>query len=242
MKRNIVYIDQEKCIGCGTCVETCHEGAIGLVDGKAQLLSDEYCDGLGNCLRCPEDAIHIIEREADEYNIEKAPKRINITKSPNQSQAKPTMQGGCPGSMAKEIKRETPPSMKEQRSMDNPNESMLQNWPVQLQLAPTQAAYFDQAHLLIAADCTAYAYPSIHQDFIAGRVTLIGCPKLDDNNYYAEKLAHILKLNNIKSITVLRMEVPCCAGIVASVKRAMLESEIIVPYNEVTISLAGEIK
>ena len=242
MKRNIVYIDQEKCVGCGTCVETCHEGAIGLIDGKAQLLSDEYCDGLGNCLRCPEDAISIIEREADEYNMEKAPKRINTAKSPKQSQAKPTMQGGCPGSMAKEIKRETPPSINQQKVIDNPNESMLQNWPVQLQLAPTQAAYFDEAHLLIAADCTAYAYPSIHQDFIAGRVILIGCPKLDDNNYYAEKLAHILESNNIKSVTVLRMEVPCCAGIVASVKRAMLQSEIIVPYNEVTISLAGEIK
>ena len=239
MKRNIVYIDQDKCVGCGTCVDTCHEGAIGLVDGKAQLLSDEYCDGLGNCLRCPEDAIHIIEREAAEYDIEKAPKRISPGQNSKKSQEEVVFQGGCPGSMAKEIKREVPTTLNELRG---PNEPRLQNWPVQLQLAPIQAAYFDEAHLLIAADCTAYAYPNMHQDFIAGRVALIGCPKLDDNNYYAEKLAQILKSNNIKSITVLRMEVPCCSGIVNSVKRAMLESEVIVPYEEVTISLSGEIK
>ena len=242
MKRNIVYIDQEKCIGCGICVDTCHEGAIGLVDGKAQLLSDEYCDGLGNCLRCPQDAISIIEREADEYNIEKAPKRLNITKDSKQSQPTATIPVGCPGSMAKEIKRERSPNINEQKVTHRSNEPMLQNWPVQLQLAPTKAAYFDDAHLLIAADCTAFAYPTIHQDFIGGRVTLIGCPKLHDNNYYTDKLAHILESNNIKSITALRMEVPCCAGIVESVKKAMLQSEVIVPYNEVTISLDGQIK
>lgn len=218
MKRNIVYIDQDKCNGCGVCVNTCHEGAIGLVDGKAQLLSDEYCDGLGNCLRCPQGAISIIEREAAEYDIEKAPKRIN----PN-----PMNQDGCscPSSIEKE-----------------PGGLILQNWPVQLQLAPIKATYFDGAHLLIAADCTAYAYPSIHQEFIAGRVTLIGCPKLDDNNYYAEKMTEILKANSIKSITVLRMEVPCCGGIIHSIKRAMLDAEMNIPYNEVTISLTGEIK
>lgn len=219
MKRNIVYIDKDKCNGCGVCVNTCHEGAIGLVDGKAQLLSDEYCDGLGNCLRCPQDAISIIEREADEYDIKKAPKRINPS---------PTKQGhlgGCPGSV--------------ERQIDGP---ILQNWPVQLQLAPTKATYFDKAHLLIAADCTAFAYPNIHQDFIADRVTLIACPKLDDNNYYTEKMTEILKTNNIKSMTVLRMEVPCCGGITSFVKRAMLDAEINIPYNEVTISLTGEIK
>lgn len=220
MTRNIVYIDQEKCNGCGVCVNTCHEGAIGLIDGKAKLLSDEYCDGLGNCLRCPHGAISIIEREAAEYDIEKAPKRLNPSPT-NQDGCS----GGCPGSVEKEI-----------------SGLMLQNWPVQLQLAPTKATYFDEAHLLIAADCTAYAYPNMHQEFIAGRVTLIGCPKLDDNNYYVEKLTEIFKTNKIKSITVLRMEVPCCGGIIHSVKRAMLDAEAIIPYNEVTITLTGKIK
>ena len=243
MKRNIVYIDKDKCIGCGVCVDTCHEGAIGLVDGKARLLSDEYCDGLGNCLRCPQDAISIIEREAGQYDMEKAPKRINPEQGSDHSEEKGGVGYGCPGSMAKQIKRETTTTTLNQQNQPNVlQEPMLQNWPVQLQLAPTQATYFDRAHLLIAADCTAYAYPNMHQEFIAGCIALIGCPKLDDNNYYAEKLAHILGSNNIKSITVLRMEVPCCAGIVSSVKKAMLQSETIIPYNEVTISLAGEIK
>ncbi|HHX61224.1 MAG TPA: 4Fe-4S binding protein [Epulopiscium sp.] len=240
MKRNIVYIDQEKCTGCGTCVNTCHEGAIGLVDGKAQLLSDEYCDGLGNCLRCPEDAISIIEREADAYDIDKAPKRVN----PNQTNSH--VQSGCPGTMAKSIKYEAqqakPFAASTTATTEITTEPMLQNWPVQLQLAPVQASYFNEAHLLIAADCTAYAYPNMHQDFIAGRITLIGCPKLDDNNYYAEKLTQILQSNEIKSITVLRMEVPCCTGIVNSVKTAMLNAQLIAPYNEVTIGLDGSIK
>lgn len=236
MKRNIVYIDKEKCTGCGTCVDTCHEGAIGLIDGKAQLLSDEYCDGLGNCLRCPEDAISIIEREADAYDIKKAPKRVN----PNQT--KTHVPSGCPGTMAKSIKHKAQETKPVTASTGASSEPMLQNWPVQLQLAPVQASYFDGANLLIAADCTAYAYPNMHQDFIKGRVALIGCPKLDDNNYYAEKLAQILQANEIKSITVLRMEVPCCTGIVNSVKTAMLNSQIIIPYNEVTISLDGHIK
>lgn len=236
MNRNIVYIDQEKCTGCGTCVETCHEGAIGLVNGKAQLLSDEYCDGLGNCLRCPEDAISIIEREADAYDIKKAPKRLNPDKT------KTNAPSGCPGTMTKSIKRKVEAKKPLTESTVVEGEPMLQNWPVQLQLAPVQASYFDGADLLIAADCTAYAYPTIHQDFIRGRVALIGCPKLDDNNYYAEKLTQILQANEIKSITVLRMEVPCCTGIVNSVKTAMLNSQIIIPYNEVTISLDGHIK
>lgn len=242
LKRNIVYIDQEKCTGCGTCVDTCHEGAIGLVDGKAQLLSDEYCDGLGNCLRCPEDAISIIEREADAYDIKKAPKRINPSQTKNTSDAKDNLQCGCPGSMVKDIKRKVSVAEVETTSTTTSSEPMLQNWPVQLQLVPVQASYFNGAHLLIAADCTAYAYPNINQDFITGRIALIGCPKLDDNNHYTEKLAQILQVNDIRSITVLRMEVPCCAGIVSAVKTAMLESQVIVPYNEVTISLDGKIK
>ena len=216
MKRNIVYINKEKCNGCGICIDTCHEGAIGLVDGKAQLLSDEYCDGLGNCLRCPQDAIEIIKREAAAYDIKKAPKRINPGSSNQKSCS-------CPSSVEKET-----------------NGLILQNWPVQLQLAPTKAAYFNEAHLLIAADCTAYAYPNIHQEFIAGHVALIACPKLDRNSYYTEKITEILKTNTIKSITALRMEVPCCSGIIHFIKRAILNAKINITYNEVTISLAGE--
>ena len=239
MVRNIVHIDQEKCVGCGTCVETCHEGAIGLVDGKAQLLSDEYCDGLGNCLRCPEGAISIIEREASPYDIEKAPKRLGGQADQPKDISVPS---GCPGMAAKAIQRSTSSPRQAIQSETTSNEAMLQNWPVQLELAPVKASYFNEADLLIAADCTSYAYANFHQDFIQGRITLIGCPKLDDNNYYTEKLAEILKSNHINSITVVRMEVPCCSGLVQAVKKAMLLSEEIVPYNEATISLGGEIK
>lgn len=239
MVRSIVHIDQEKCVGCGTCVETCHEGAIGLVGGKAQLLSDEYCDGLGNCLRCPEGAISIIEREASPYDIEKAPKRVGGQADQPKDIDVPS---GCPGMAVKAIQRSTPMPRQVIQSESTSSEAMLQNWPVQLELAPVKASYFDEADLLIAADCTSYAYANFHQDFIQGRITLIGCPKLDDSNYYAEKLAEILKSNHINSITVVRMEVPCCSGLVQAVKKAMLMSEEIVPYNEATISLAGEIK
>lgn len=246
MKRKIVSIDEKKCNGCGLCVEGCHEGAIELIDGKAKLVSDEYCDGLGDCLpQCPTGAIEIIERESKEYDEEAVKKRM-AERTNEKSSSKP-MPCGCPGTMAKKIERKTLNVTNnnivkaKEISLDMPIQSQLSQWPVQLKLVNPNAQYFKNANLLVAADCTAYAYANFHNDFIKDHITVIGCPKLDDNEYYKEKLAEIIKNNNIKSITVVRMEVPCCGGIVSAVKEAMLRSQTIVPYKEVTISTDGNI-
>lgn len=253
MKRNIIKIHEEKCNGCGLCVTACHERAIELVNGKAKLVSDIYCDGLGDCLpNCPTGAIEMIEREADEYDDDAVKSRIqelesNNDKDINLEKKAEKMPCGCPGTMAKVIERpvsnnlklEIKKSVKESDLKGNISE--LRQWPVQLKLVNTSAPYLNGAHLLIAADCTAYAYGNFHEDFIKDRVTLIGCPKLDDNKFYEEKLAEILSKNHIKSITVVRMEVPCCSGIVSTVKGAMLASGTIVNYKEVVIGTNGEI-
>jgi len=234
MKRNIVKIDENKCSGCGLCAKACHEGAIKMINGKAKLISDKYCDGLGDCLpTCPDNAIEIIERDADEYSIEAVKELAKTQKSPA-----PFV---CPGIAARKIARNEPVGTKELDNTETSNISELRQWPVQLKLVNSQADYFDGANVLIAADCSAYAYADFHKDFIKNHVTLIGCPKLDDNDYYIEKLTDIFNKNNIKSITVVRMEVPCCAGIVNSVRSAILESNKIVPYNEITISTDGQI-
>lgn len=241
MKRDIISIDENKCNGCGICISGCHEGAIELVNGKAKLISDEYCDGLGDCLpQCPTDAIKIIQRDAADYDQE----AVDIKKGENS--VKDNLPCGCPGTMEKSIKRNVNLKVKVSPAKTNIESevsvpSELNQWPVQLKLVNTKAGFLNGADILIAADCTAYAYGNFHQEFIKGKVTLIGCPKLDDNNYYKEKVAEILKNNDIKSITVVRMEVPCCAGIVSSVKAAMLEAGIIVPYKEVTIGINGAI-
>ncbi|MCY6355538.1 ATP-binding protein [Clostridium sp. ZS2-4] len=249
MKRNIISIDEKKCNGCGLCVTACHEGAIELVDGKARLVSDQYCDGLGDCLpACPTDAIKIIEREASEYNEEAVQDRMAEMKKKKEV-AKP-MPCGCPGTMAKMIKREDITSKthddkssvtENSRGTEIKNISELRQWPVQIKLINPKSAFLENADLLIAADCTAYAYADFHKDFIKNHITMIGCPKLDDNEYYKDKIAEILRNNNIRSIKVVRMSVPCCTGIVNSVKRAMLESNIIVPYSEVIIGTEGNI-
>ncbi|WP_373897180.1 ATP-binding protein [Haloimpatiens sp. FM7315] len=233
MKRKIISIDENKCNGCGICLSACHEKAIELVNGKARLVSDEYCDGLGDCLaHCPLDAIKIIEREANSYDDNAVEARKSSMK------AKP-LSFGCPGTAAKAIKRT---SLKSMAPTENtPSCSELLNWPLQLRLINTKASYLNNCNLLVAADCTAYAYGNFHKDFIKDHVTVIGCPKLDDNNYYKEKLTEILLKNNIKNITVVRMEVPCCSGIISSVKSAMLEAKVIVPYREVVINTWGEI-
>ncbi|GCD08544.1 ATP-binding protein [Clostridium tagluense] len=241
MKRDIISIDENKCNGCGICISGCHEGAIELVCGKAKLISDEYCDGLGDCLpQCPTDAIKIIQRDAADYDLQ----AVSIKKEKHA--AKPNLPCGCPGTMEKSIKRNVDLKIKQMpNKIDKVAEvsvsSELNQWPVQLKLVNSKAGFLNGADILIAADCTAYAYGNFHKEFIKGRVTLIGCPKLDDNDYYKEKICEILKNNDIKSITVVRMEVPCCAGIVSSVKGAMLEAGIIVPYKEVTIGISGVI-
>jgi len=228
MKRKIITIDREKCNGCGLCVNACHEGAIGLIDGKAQLLRDDYCDGLGDCLpHCPTNAITFEEREAKPYDAAAVAAK---------KQGKPAAFAGCPGQRAMAIKREAQNTV----ASVGAQESCLTQWPVQIKLAPIQAPYFAQAKLLIAADCTAYAYASFHQDFIKGHITLVGCPKLD-NVDYSEKLTEIIKNNDIKSVTVVRMEVPCCGGLEMAAKKALQQSGKFIPWQIVTISTEGKI-
>lgn len=228
MIRKIIKIDEEKCNGCGACATACHEGAIEMVNGKAKLMRENYCDGLGDCLpACPTSAISFEEREAPAYD-EEAVKRAKMQK---QSAPLPC---GCPGTQSKSITR--------QPALETPQvvNSQLSQWPVQIKLVPVNAPYFDGANLLIAADCTAYAYANFHNEFIRGRITLIGCPKLDEGDY-ADKLTEILSLNDIKSITILRMEVPCCGGIENAAKRAIEASGKRIPWNVVTIATDGRI-
>lgn len=228
MIRRIIKIDQEKCNGCGACATACHEGAIDMVNGKAVLTREDYCDGLGDCLpNCPTGAITFEEREAPAYN-EAAVKAAQA--------AKRAQACGCPGEQAKTIAE--PPSSAAQVTMAAPSE--LRQWPVQIKLVPVNAPFFDGAKLLIAADCTAYAYGNFHQEFIRGHVTLIGCPKLDAVDY-SEKLAQIIAQNDIRSITVTRMEVPCCGGIEHAVKQALAKSGKLIPWQVVTISADGRI-
>lgn len=235
MLRKMVSIDEEKCNGCGLCVKACHEGALQMIDGKAKLVSDSYCDGLGACLpECPAGAISIAEREAAPFD-EKAVKK-HLTNREAQANP-PQLPCGCPGSNAKIIAREADNSCVGHKG----SRSELRQWPCQLKLVPANASYFDDAHLLVAADCTAFAYANLHADFMRNKVTLIGCPKLDAVSY-AAKLTEILKLHDIKSITVLRMEVPCCGGLVSAVKEALANSGKIIPWRVVIIGTDGAIR
>ena len=241
MVRKIITIDEDKCTGCGICVNACHEGAIGLVDGKAKLLRDDYCDGLGDCLpTCPTGAITFEQREALAYNEAEVKKNMQAGgKGHAQQTAGGQLPCGCPGTHARAIARETTP--KEAKAAAGAGvESQLQQWPVQIHLVPVQAPYFENAHLLVAADCTAYAYGNFHEDFIKNRIALIGCPKLDDEDY-SEKLTDILRNNTIKSVTVVRMEVPCCGGIEQAVKTALQNSGKMIPWQVVTISTDGQV-
>lgn len=233
MVRRIIHINQEKCNGCGLCTEACHEGAIGMVDGKATLLRDDYCDGLGDCLpTCPTGAITFVEREAAAYD--EAAVKENQRKKAAEKTA--PLACGCPGTHSKRIQHEnTTTSVAPVQAS-----SQLSQWPVQIKLAPLNAPYFENAHLLIAADCTAYAYGNFHQDFIRNKITLIGCPKLDEGDY-SEKLTEIIRQNNIQSVTIVRMEVPCCGGIEAAAKTAIQNSGKFIPWSVVTISTDGQI-
>lgn len=237
MIRKIIQIDQEKCNGCGLCVEACHEGAIGMVNGKAQLMRDDYCDGLGDCLpTCPTNAITFVEREADAYDEEAV--KANMEKKKGHPE---TLACGCPGTHSKMLKREASTAAPAPVATTNAAmESQLQQWPVQIKLVPVNAPYFDNANLLIAADCAAFAFGDFHNKFMKNKITIIGCPKLDEGDY-TEKLTAIIKNNNIKSVTVARMEVPCCSGIANATINALKASEKMIPWQVVTISTDGKI-
>ena len=241
MIRKIVHIDQEKCNGCGACAAACHEGAIAMVDGKARLLRDDYCDGLGDCLpACPTGAITITQREADPYDeaaVQQNLAQKQAADAPRPAHACPGHI--CPGSMARRIDR--PVSSEPGAEAPRPQvSSQLRQWPVQIKLVPIRAPYFDGARLLIAADCTAYAYAAFHEELLRGRVALIGCPELDDTDY-AEKLTEIIRHNDIQSVTVVRMEVPCCGGLEHAAKTALQQSGKFIPWQVVTVSVDGRI-
>ena len=230
MKRRIIQIDEEKCNGCGACAAAGHEGAIAMVDGKARLIRDDYCDGLGDCLpACPAGAITFVEREAAAYDAE-AVKENMMKKRGGGHQ-------GCPGSRLMTINRDESAA-----SPSQPTEmqSRLRQRPVQIKLVPVNAPYFDGAKLLIAADCTAYAYAAFHERFIKGHITLVGCPKLDSVDY-SEKLTEIIRNNDIKSVTVVRMEVPCCGGLELAAKKALQQSGKFIPWQVVTVTVDGRL-
>ena len=244
MIRRIIHIDEEKCNGCGLCAEACHEGAIGMVDGKARLLREDYCDGLGDCLpACPAEAITFEEREAPAYDHA----AVQAAQAAKRAQETPAA-SGCPGSRPAKLDRPEATSGTPAAACAPSTggtfpaalASQLSQWPVQIKLAPLSAPYFDGADLLIAADCTAYAFGDFHRRFIRGRITLIGCPKLDSVDY-TEKLTEILARNRFKSVTVVRMEVPCCGGIEHAVRGALKASGSDIPLDVITISTSGEI-
>ena len=234
MLRKIIKIDQDKCNGCGACAKACHEGAIEMINGKAQLTREDYCDGLGDCLpACPTNAITFEVREAPAYDQQAV---INAKQSKNNAQPLPC---GCPGTHAKTLERKATTN-NTHSSCDCQCHSQLTQWPVQIKLAPINAPYFNGANLLVAADCTAFAYGNFHNDFIKNHITLIGCPKLDMVDY-AQKLTQIIKNNDVKSVKVVRMEVPCCGGIENAVKQALMDSGKFIPWQVITISTTGEI-
>ena len=247
MIRRVIEIDRDKCNGCGACAAACQEGAIGMVDGKAALLRDDYCDGLGNCLpHCPTNAITFVEREAAAFD-EKAVAAAQLAKKAEAligsapvtrsgcSGSAPLNLGGCPSSQAAEL-RENPADA----PMQSAAVSRLMQWPIQIKLLPVQAPFYQGARLLIAADCTAFSRADFHERFMKGHITMIGCPKLDEGDY-AEKLTEIIRLNEIREVTIVRMEVPCCGGLQRAAETALRESGKFLPWQVVTLGRNGTI-
>jgi Pyruvate/2-oxoacid:ferredoxin oxidoreductase delta subunit len=236
MKRNIVFIDEDKCNGCGLCIPNCAEGAIKIINGKAKLVDDRFCDGLGACLgHCPQDAITIVERDAPGFDEHEVKKHLNVEKK---TAPKHDIPCGCPGSQEVDFRSEkktTSGFLQRQ----NPE---LRQWPVQLTLVSPQASYFKDSDLLVAADCVPFADPNFHSDFLAGKSLIIGCPKLDDAEFYVDKLTEILKNNKIKTITLVNMEVPCCFGLQHIVEEAVKKAGTVIPIRQTVISIRGEKK
>lgn len=239
--RKIVMIDEEKCNGCGLCIPNCAEGALQIVDGKAKLVSEKFCDGLGACLgHCPQDAITVIEREAEEFDEKAVEAYLHKEKKTHlQPKPQPASFTGCPSSRALQFKVIEPQTGS---GSSQPLVSTLSHWPVQLKLVPVNAPYFEDADLLIAADCVPFAYPNFHHDFLKGKAVVVGCPKLDDIQHYIEKLTEIFKSNSIKSVTVPYMEVPCCSGLVRATEEAIKTSGKDIPLKKVKIGIQGDIK
>lgn len=237
MIRKIIHIDEDKCNGCGLCATACHEGAIDIIDGKAKLVRENFCDGFGDCLPgCPTGAITFEEREApayDEVAVQESKKKKEL-----QEKMKHLYEGGCPGSRMRML--EQPGEAGSNIAEPMRQAPQLRNWPVQIKLAPINAPYFNKTKLLIAADCTAYAYANFHQEFMRGKVTLVGCPKLDAVDY-SEKLTEIIRSNEIQEVTIVRMEVPCCGGLEMAAKKALQASGKFIPWQVVTISIDGKI-